>query len=149
MVDLYNQDPRAFLNMYRISKGKIANMKLDIKRLEEDILKSRTMDGLPRHGGINHPTADAAIKLADKRARYEKEIAEQEQICATVEDVIHSVPDPTLERLLILRYTTGASWKFVADEMHYAKAYVEKELKTKAILEVQKELEQRRERQTI
>lgn len=146
---LYSLPPEDFLKRYKESKERIENRTADLRRYEEDLHggRGRNIDGLPKKDNISHPTEAAAFRLAAARERYEKEIAENITICDAIAATVQAIPEPLLERLLTLRYIDGAKWSAVAKDLHYSQAYIEKELKAKALELLQIEMRRKENEQ--
>lgn len=131
---MYYEEARAYLKRYEQKKQKIANLKAQIKRAEEDTRSGGVkIDGLPRAGKINHPTEDAALKLAQIRERLNRKIDRYEAECLEIEETVSMIPDARSEKLLSLKYLDGKKWDKVAEELYYSEAYVRRELHNRAL----------------
>lgn len=146
----YQQEPKAYLNLYAAYEWKILNCEAEIKEIEDEALRyGINLDGLPKKTSISHPTEEAAFKLLMKRAKYNLERSIYKEVQEDIKDTIKAIPEPMLGALLKLKYIEGKRWKQVAKELHYSQTYVEKELHTKALeylkIEMQRKLQQARE----
>lgn len=143
----YQLEPKAYLNLFRVYKAKVINLRAEIDRLEDPTTSVR-MDGLPRSGGINHPTEDAALRLAEVKAKYKEAIKVSDEVCDDIMDTINTLEDPRSARLLNLRYCQGLAWYKIASQLYYSEAYVKKELHTKALEQVELEMKRKARRLT-
>lgn len=106
----------------------------EISGLDPDVLRSPWPDGLPHGTGTGDPVGEAAAKHADQIRKQSEQLRQtlmglevsilrkRDDMCKIrneVIDTIRQVPDPTLQRLLELRYIDGRSWERIAVELHY------------------------------
>lgn len=127
----YKIGPREYLRLYQQNKNKASMLRSVLEEVADQRSAIR-LDGLPRKGGINHPTEDAAISLSEAKAKYQPLIDEAETICDDVLDTVNSL-EPREARLLYLKYCKDYPWYKVAKELYYSEAYVKKELHTNAL----------------
>ena len=134
-------ETKTYLRSYKCKKARIANLRANIRRAEEDARKSGIrLDGLPRSGKISHPTEEAAFKLAQIRDKINATISELEAECHEIEVTVESISDPRSVQILTLRYFEYRSWEYISRKMYYSIPYVKKELHNKALelLEIEK-----------
>ena len=65
-------------------------------------------------------TATAAVKIADKVKRYEKELAAYVAAADMVREIIEQVPGVNERLVLRKRYLAFEPWEKIAEEMHYS-----------------------------
>lgn len=141
------EDIKTYLRSYKCKKARIANLRANIRRAEEDVRKSGIrLDGLPRKSSVSHPTEEAAFKLAQIRDKINASIAELEAECREIEDTVESIDDPRSVQILSLKYFDGRSWEYISRKMYYSIPYVKKELHYKALELL--EIELRRDKYT-
>ena len=131
MEKYYLYGPKEYLKTYLKYKNRAETFKAELEEVA-DPRETIRMDGLPRKGGINHPTEEAAITLARARKRYQPLIEEAETICSDIIDTVNSI-EPKAARLLYLKYCKGFPWHKVAKDLYYSEAYVKKELHANAL----------------
>ena len=80
-------------------------------------------DGMPHGSGINKPTEEKAVKLADKALDYQNAHLEAIRIRQKVFDVIRKVPGEKGD-VLYERYINLKSWSEVAAAVGYSERHV-------------------------
>ena len=71
-------------------------------------------------GGAKDKTAMAAVKIADKAKRYEKELAAYVAAADMVREIIEQVPGVNERLVLRKRYLAFEPWEKIAEAMHYS-----------------------------
>ncbi|MBQ2086151.1 MAG: hypothetical protein II464_07780 [Oscillospiraceae bacterium] len=128
---------KEFLKQYRRETERVIELNQSIAELEQQIDSiSINLDGMPHGTKISNNTQDLALRLAERKALCENMTACAVLIREEVMDAIHKVDDPVLARLLYLRYIEGASWKDIAEDLHYDDAYVRSRLHSKALAQI-------------
>lgn len=135
---IFNEwEERVFLNRYAVNMRRIEILQERIARAESETLgRSGSMGDLPRSGRINHPTEEAALKLAEIRAKCEEDIRGLIAECDAIEEVVNRIDDPMLRELIRIHYLESRKWEDVAARLHYSTAYVKRELNQRALEEV-------------
>lgn len=148
MIDIkfYGYDPKSYLELYAIYKGKAAMLRGLIAELEDPRGGTR-LDGQPKKNSITHPTEEAAFRLAEAKARYQDQIEEADAICDDVLDTVNSL-EPRSATLLYEKYLKRNTWEQVARKLYYSEPYVKKELHQSALDQLQIELKRKGERWT-
>ena len=80
-------------------------------------------DGMPHGSGINKPTEEKAVKLADKALELKDAELEAIRIRQKVFDVIQTIPGDQ-GVILYERYINLKSWEEVASTVGYSKRHV-------------------------
>lgn len=106
----------------------------EISGLDPEVLRSPWPDGLPHGTGTGDPVGEAAAKHADKIRKQSEQLRQtlvgleisilrkRDDMYKARQEVVNTiqqVPDPTLQRLLELRYIECLSWERIAVELHY------------------------------
>ena len=71
-------------------------------------------------GGAKDKTAIAAVKIADKAKRYEKELTAYVEAADMVREIIEQVPGVNERLVLRKRYLDFEPWEKIAEAMHYS-----------------------------
>ena len=77
------------------------------------------LDKMPSSPNVSSKVENAAVAMADLKARLDKEACRYNEIIKKAEDLIAKIPQFKFRQVLTLRYLAGLSFKSVSDEMDY------------------------------
>lgn len=128
---------KEFLLQYRRAIERIRQLEDRIERLyaeaevQANAPKPDLVRSSPEH--VQDRTGDLAVRIADMTARLSRQRMEAIKLADTVANVIDSVEDPVLSRLLYDRYIGGMDWYEIAIDLHYNANYTRGRLHGTAI----------------
>jgi len=130
--------PKKFLSQAQTALDKICELKKQIERLTDDMVRltggasfgERVQSSPPRD-----PMGDRVAKVADKIIAREKQLARWENVLYTVEGVLNDIECVTCSKILYKRYVEGLTLEEVADALNYKISYV-RLLHTEGIREI-------------
>lgn len=116
------QEAKAWLNQAYRAKENAACIIQELNRLWEmagQVTPAYGHDG-GGSGGAKDKTAMAAVKIADKAKRYEKELTAYVEAADMVWEIIEQVPGVNERLVLRKRYLDFEPWEKIAEAMHYS-----------------------------
>lgn len=126
---------KEYLSQYRRYAERIRQIDLDIERLEAEAESiSIDLDGMPHGTTLSDRTGSLATRLADLRSKKLLLREEAWEKREEIEEVIQSLPDPVMTRLLYDRYIIGMRWEDVARDLNYDDTYTRSRLHGKALM---------------
>ena len=111
---------KEFLKQYEYANRRAERLRLEYER-EKALLGSvsQKMDGMPHGSGVSDPTADKALRLADKAAQWKiaelDAIAKRQEVFETIYDI-----DGIEGDVLIERYVNLHKWEEICVLLHYS-----------------------------
>lgn len=116
------QEAKAWLSQAYRAKENAACIIQELDRLWEmagQVTPAYGHDG-GGSGRAKDKTAMAAVKIADKAKRYEKELAAYVAAADMVREIIEQVPGVNERLVLRKRYLAFEPWEKIAEAMHYS-----------------------------
>ena len=111
---------KEYLRRYEEADRKARQHAAEYEReLEKIGSLSIKMDGMPHGSNVSRPTEEAALKLADKAAKWKAAEIDAIRIRQEVYDAIHDIPG--IEgRVLYERYVNLHKWEEICILVHYS-----------------------------
>ena len=111
---------KEYLRRYEEADRKARQHAAEYEReLEKIGSLSVKMDGMPHGSNVSRPTEEAALKLADKAAKWKAAEIDVIRIRQEVYDTIHDIPG--IEgRVLYERYVNLHKWEEICILVHYS-----------------------------
>ena len=111
---------KEYLRRYEEADRKARQHAAEYEReLEKIGSLSVKMDGMPHGSNVSRPTEEAALKLADKAAKWKAAEIDAIRIRQEVYDAIHDIPG--IEgRVLYERYVNLHKWEEICILVHYS-----------------------------
>ena len=125
-------DAKEYLGQYQLAEAEIEACYEQIAALRDEATRmSAELSDMPG-GGECRDLDDIVAEMVDLRAELIERIRRANKLRKEVCDLIYSLEDERLVRLLHLRYVDCLKWEAVADKLGYEQRYVHK-LHSKAL----------------
>lgn len=130
---------KEYLLQYKrmMTRIELAEKHLEELRTERESI-SINLDGMPRGTAVSDRTAKLAVLLADIEVEIIDMRTEAWRKKREVIITLGKMQDPTLHKLLTLRYVEGYTWERIAVEMNYSYQWVVGSLHGQALQELDK-----------
>lgn len=119
-------DAKEYLGQYQLAEAETEACYEQIAALRDEATRmSAELSDMPG-GGECRDLDDIVAEMVDLRAELIERIRRANQLRKEICDLIYSLEDERLIRLLHLRYVDCLKWKAVADKLGYEQRYVHK-----------------------
>lgn len=130
---------KEYLQKYKRITERLRQVENEIRVLEEEIDSISASDDPGTSGSTSNRTERMALRLVDKKIRYERIYAEAWDAREEVQGVIMMADDPIYGRLLYDRYILFMNWSQITDDLHYQDdTHVRGRLHSRALQSVEK-----------
>lgn len=127
-------ETKLYLIQYRRQVERIRQTENKIAQLSAAIESAPiSYDGMPHGTSISRKVEALAVRLAEEKTRAESIAVDAWAIRLEIENVIDSVEDPALARLLYDRYIMLRDWSNIAEALGYDESYTRGRLHLKAL----------------
>lgn len=117
MVD--NKEKCRYLNQYRIMHIEIDQISEELQRWQDLATRiSPSYSDMP-HGGGNDKVQTAAVEVAELTDQLNEKIHQAVKMQQEIKELIGTIDDATLRRLMTYRYIHGKKWEEIAVLMNY------------------------------
>lgn len=114
-----NQEKAACLKQYRSLSMEIDQITDELQRWQDLATRiSPSYSDMP-HGGGNDKIQTAAVEVAELTEQLNDKIHQAVKMQQEMKDLIGTIDDATLRRLMIYRYIHGKKWEEIAVLMDY------------------------------
>lgn len=113
---------KEYLRQYEYATRKVKRLEAELEEetlLIDSVRSVSDNDGMPHGSGINKPTEDRAIRLADKRLRLVQARLDAVEIRQNVYDVIEQIGGDEAD-VLYQRYILLKTWDKVCESVFYS-----------------------------
>lgn len=114
-----NQEKVNYLKRYRVLSLEIDQITDELQRWQDLATRiSPSYSDMP-HGGGNDKVQTAAVEVAELTEQLNDKIHQAVKMQQEMKDLIGTIDDATLRRLMIYRYIHGKKWEEIAVLMDY------------------------------
>lgn len=114
-----NQEKVNYLKRYRVLSLEIDQITDELQRWQDLATRiSPSYSDMP-HGGGNDKVQIAAVEVAELTEQLNDKIHQAVKMQQEMKDLIGTIDDATLRRLMIYRYIHGKKWEEIAVLMDY------------------------------
>ena len=108
------------LSKYRDLKVEILQLQDRITELEQTIIGSAKITGMPFSGGTtSNPTERLGLKLAKLKTKLLKQMEELIDRETKIEDFLETVEDAKVRIIIRMRFFDGKSWNDIGHELNF------------------------------
>lgn len=114
-----NKEKCRYLNQYRIMHIEIDQISEELQRWQDLATRiSPSYSDMP-HGGGNDKVQTAAVEVAELTDQLNEKIHQAVKMQQEIKELIGTIDDATLRRLMTYRYIHGKKWEEIAVLMNY------------------------------
>ncbi len=114
-----NKEKCRYLNQYRIMHIEIDQITKELQRWQDLATRiSPSYSDMP-HGGGGDKVQTAAVEVAELTDQLNEKIHQAVKMQQEIKELIGTIDDTTLRRLMIYRYIHGKKWEEIAVLMDY------------------------------
>lgn len=125
---------KEYLKQYKRALERIETAERELAQLREQRSTiSAKLDGMPRGSNLSDRTARLATRIADRELEVVRMQTNAQAKRREIVNTLDRLEDPTLHRLLYLRYIEGYKWETVGHEMYYSYQWVSGKLHDRAL----------------
>ena len=106
------------LSRYYHLKMEIKDLGDKIKELEQTLISSPILTGMPHSNNISKPTEQRNILILSLKSKLEKRETNALEELNKIEDYISSIEDIEIRQIFSKRYVQLKRWDDIAKEMH-------------------------------
>lgn len=119
-----NKEKCRYLNQYRIMHIEIDQITKELQRWQDLATRiSPSYSDMP-HGGGSDRVQTAAVEVAELTDQLNEKIHQAVKMQQEIKELIGTIDDATLRRLMTYRYIHGKKWEEIAVRMDYDYRYV-------------------------
>lgn len=107
------------LSKYYYLKMQIKSIKLQIKELNDSILSSIQLTGLPSSNNVSNPVQKIIIKKSLLENKLNIKMVDMLKQLEIIEDYIDTVDDERIKLIIRYRFIELLSWEEIGNNMHY------------------------------